>query len=328
MAILFTPKNDAELNALIAQSKSALAKYFHLTPSDRRSEKLRDFICESLGFTHGGYQQLQAVWANASAASAVPAYSFDGMAWRVSLEGSQYRCDGFFSGEVADSLAVLNRVAACLGNEAQDATLSVLITGVVNDPSTVINEAYHPCPIWLHDTVVGYAASPENAATLGGLLQAAHTDFRADFKGSVQKRSSAPYVLLRASSQDSGLHIAFTSLSVVNTFNNRGELVEQGLLLQTERYGEIKIAFIPSSRCYRFNGIDFDFAIAYFDGADQQGLVALPDGTQVHSRRCEFDGEYVTVSKATQVEDDEVYVTFNPTKHHMTMHVAVGVSAS
>ena len=57
----FMPKNDEELNAYIASINSAYGQGldFHVGP--KRSEKLRDVICNHLGFPNG-YQQLQGYW--------------------------------------------------------------------------------------------------------------------------------------------------------------------------------------------------------------------------------------------------------------------------
>lgn len=59
----FMPKNDEELNAYIASINSAYGQGldFHVGP--KRSEKLRDVICNHLGFPNG-YQQLQGYWNN------------------------------------------------------------------------------------------------------------------------------------------------------------------------------------------------------------------------------------------------------------------------
>lgn len=56
------PKNDSELNGLIQSINSAYGKYFDFSVSDKRSNKLRDCICEGLGFKNGGYQQLKDHW--------------------------------------------------------------------------------------------------------------------------------------------------------------------------------------------------------------------------------------------------------------------------
>lgn len=56
------PQNDEELNEFIASMNRAYGKYFDHFIGSNRSLKLRDCICEGLGFTNGGYQQLKAHW--------------------------------------------------------------------------------------------------------------------------------------------------------------------------------------------------------------------------------------------------------------------------
>lgn len=62
MSFTLIPKNDAQLNELISNLNNAYGAYFDFKISDKRSNKLRDCICEGLGFKNGAYQQLQKYW--------------------------------------------------------------------------------------------------------------------------------------------------------------------------------------------------------------------------------------------------------------------------
>lgn len=64
------PQNDIELNALIAEQKPFIKKYFDINITAKSDNKFRDYVCESLlGMTNGGYQQLQASWGAVQSAS-------------------------------------------------------------------------------------------------------------------------------------------------------------------------------------------------------------------------------------------------------------------
>ncbi|MGD1524141.1 hypothetical protein [Vibrio owensii] len=57
------PRNDAELNELIHYHMQFTSKYYSIAPTGEKSDRFRDYICESLlGMTNGGYQQLQSIW--------------------------------------------------------------------------------------------------------------------------------------------------------------------------------------------------------------------------------------------------------------------------
>ena len=70
---ILPPINDAELNKIIDSQKYFIAKYKYASISWKSFSTFRDYICESLlGMSHGGYQQLQAIWkAQASLLKAV-----------------------------------------------------------------------------------------------------------------------------------------------------------------------------------------------------------------------------------------------------------------
>ncbi|MCP4260501.1 MAG: hypothetical protein GY774_23695 [Planctomycetes bacterium] len=62
--VLFIPQNETQFQRYVRLLHRSLAKNFKMQVSLKsRSDKFNNFAAESLGFTHGGYQQLQAYWA-------------------------------------------------------------------------------------------------------------------------------------------------------------------------------------------------------------------------------------------------------------------------
>lgn len=314
MPVIFTPANDAELNHLIAQTQQSLGKYFNLNISERRSEKLRDFVCESLGFTNGGYQQLKATWANKSFAVTPSAQEFE---YRLSLLGSYsyYRRDALVSDILARAFEKFNDVARCLGSEHQsqshDPLYSVRLAAGCETES-LAKKALHA--VWLYDTVVGYTTSKEDAALFGGVIMAACSDFSA-YMGVDKPAGYAPqYLLLRMSGETSGLHIQFDQITVKSTFDAERKLLSQTLCVHNAKYGALEIEFNPKTRCYRFNDIEFDFMIAY-SKSQTAGFACGMNDARTTCTRCEFDGSAISLYPLMadfDAADDEVVWQMTP----------------
>lgn len=286
------PSNNEELNQLIAQTGLALDKYFHIKLSERRSEKLRDFVCESLGFTNGGYQQLQAFWL-----SKTDEFIDNKSHVHLSLSGNGILFDGLFSESILSDLDTLNLIASYFGSKRQSGVNGrELSVDVKTEQINVIPKEY---PIKLSGEIVGYTNTPTNAMILKGMMLSAQCRSPRSLR-SKQPNPSHYFLLLRSSKLnsnfDAGLHVEYLSISVSSKFNSQKELISQTLILFTADYGLIFIPYVPETRCYSLFDMEFDYVAACsgpIDADDDGMLVQLGGNEPIACHRVEVNGDLV-----------------------------------
>lgn len=275
------PTNDAELNALIAQQKVAMQKYFGLNLS-KQPNKLRDCVCEGLGYTNGGYQQLKAEWL-AREENPLKDMVEMGFAAPQELEWNFYVSKGINQPVVREKIKA---VLACLGSEEHAINRCELLS--VQAERWGEERTHYSVPVLICRRIVGYAKTNADAAFLSGVLLEALNLLGAPLFKEVPG-DIYPQLLLRQSSMDHGLLLDFNRITVVN----KGDDWE--LLVETPHYGTLTIDFEPKtaqrSEKFWFNGLPCDFMIAY--SSDEASLTGQ-DGSYTFSR-CEFMGNLLEV---------------------------------
>lgn len=281
------PTNDAELNILIAQQKAAMQKYFGLNLS-KQPNKLRDCVCESLGYTNGGYQQLQSEWH-----ARTENLSSD-MLTMAFVAPQDVEWNFYVSKEIAtpSTLEKVQEVLACLGSESHPINQCKLLMMQAER----INEDRTPysVPVWVYDRIVGYAKTNADAALLAGVLLAARNDLGAPIVLDGAQNALKPQLLLRRSSMRTGLLLEFERVTVAN----KGD--DWQLLVEAPHYGVLTIDFEPKNDlrdevCW-FNGLPCDFMIVYAtaNGSLLTGLTGGSNEPYVFSR-CELIGSSLEV---------------------------------
>lgn len=313
------PSNNTELDHLVAQTKVALDKYFHIKLSDRRSEKLRDFVCESLGFTHGGYQQLQAFWLSNTAEFIDSKFHV-----HLSLHGNNILFDGLFSESIISDLRTLNLIASYFGSKQQSGVNgSSLSVDVKTEQICAISKEY---PIKLNGEIVGYTNSTTNEMVLKGLMLSAQSTSSFALKSKDNTDSAHSFLLLKSSKSnshsaiygsdenlDAGLHIQYLHMGVSSKFNSQEELVSQNLVLWTTDYGLVLIPYVPETRCYSLFGMEFDYVAACSSAIasiDDNGMSFSFGGEKpIKCHRVGINGDLIWCSLRTEGEWSPALVT-------------------
>lgn len=240
------PRNNEELNTLINGMNRAYGKYFGMEVSSSRSQKLRDCICEGIGFTHGAYQQLQAHWESLCEAASCDS--------RAQIVISTKK-----SGLLRERIAYLN--PALLPEqtwaEFSFAVGSVFGSLLIAAPEmTVLTTAQRTdYPVMLCGQPVGFAETHEDAQLFAGLLIGMMYDhsvpsLSAQLGGQWKADS---YIRLRQSSEDLGVCVPFTE--AVFTGN--------AVVLKTPQNEDVTIPYDAEMDVHLFGGLSFDFLIAY-----------------------------------------------------------------
>lgn len=182
------PQNDNELNTLIAQMNASYGRYFSLEVSESRSNKLRDCICEGLGFTNGAYQQLQKYWETKTEQFAVYTRYVNSVSYQFfdALYMSGIR-DPNSSESVVASISSVVMVSQALRSKVLDtlATLSRTSEKVHKNErgwsyddyqglaSSYVAYADMKYPIYVGAIVIGFAKTADYAVLVGGAIHGA-----------------------------------------------------------------------------------------------------------------------------------------------------------
>lgn len=301
--ILSVPKNDNELNSVIASFNAAYDKYFDAGVSSKRSDKLRDCICEGLGFTNGGYQELQASW------DAQMGYDFhdpDAVIGLVSERTGGYQC--VLSKMIA--VAVIEFLCKHFPLSGQGKLLlesefpdeQEFSEGCTwedygwdllqhNDGHNSVIKAHRESgqwfPLYYGQVIIGYAFNLEEASVINAMLRSAAsnkliklsgmgTGNRGDLKYSIQWGSymtdnlenigltKGKYLSLRKEGMSMGILIPFTNVQI-----NENKL--------TVKYGgkTFDIDHNKDRDVVTYNGLEFDFINLYTFGG---GFLSIAQG--------------------------------------------------
>jgi hypothetical protein len=287
---LLAPQNDHQLNIITASFNAAYNKYFDAGISEKRSNKLRDCICEGLGFTNGAYQELQAYWA------AQESFDFSNPDFMVAIVSERlggYQC--VVPKTIATSVVEFLCTYFPQDNE-QLLTEEELPDGQMFD-SDCEHESYgweilylvaeHKdvieirkaagdwFPLYYGTVIIGFVFSKEEADIMNGMLRSAawgkilditdkSTGMRQDLAVQVQwdayinckmyqtELPEGKYVSLRRDGMDNGLMLKFDSA-----------IIDENKLIVRNGSQTFEIHHKQEGDIVVYNGLEFDFINFY-----------------------------------------------------------------
>lgn len=301
--ILSIPQNDHQLTTVINSFNAAYDKYFDAGVSKKRSDKLRDCICEGLGFTNGAYQELQAYWA------AQFAFDFsnpDNIIALVSERTGGYQ--SIFSKAIATSIVeylctnfpLSNTGELLIESELPDDKLfsdgcvwedygwDLLIHDEQHDQIIQKErELGHWLPLYYGQLIIGFAFNKEEADILNAMLKSAAWEKQININGegsgkrqdlqlSIEWKNyvnqsnvstelqSGKYVSLRRESMDASVIINFDSVVIE----------EEQITLHLGGQKQV-LAYDDKKDIVTYQGLEFDFISFYTKG---DGRLSISQG--------------------------------------------------
>jgi hypothetical protein len=283
------PKNDQELNQCVQAMNRAYGKYFNIQMGENRSIKLRDCYCESIGFTNGAYQQLQAFWqsnqydfSNLELAKAIIFEFYGGynfvIAGPIASQVTDYLCinfpndsQGFFDHErLEKELESYSEVSSATWEQFGWDLL--LHDSVHQDIVKKEQSDGNWFPLFYGQIIIGFAFSRKTQILMNGILLSCFADNGIDLKASrnsqnkewnnyldsvslEQKPLSGKYIGLRMSSMESSVYLPFDEI-----------ILDGNKSIITIGKEEIEIEYKKDGNMFVFHDLEFDFlSIYHFD---------------------------------------------------------------
>lgn len=314
------PKNDLELNQCVQAMNRAYGKYFNLEVGENRSNKLRDCYCESIGFTNGAYQQLQAYWkansdydfSDLNLASAIIFEFYGGynfvLASPIASQVMNYFCQHFpnnHEGFLSESGMEVKQDLESFFLDNPDADWEEYGWDILchdSEHQAIVSKEKangNWFPLYYGTMIIGFAFSKDTQLLINGLLISCFIDKALDFsiKQHAENEEWENYVThadlsttgaegkflsLRMDSMESSLYLPFDEL-----------VLDENKAVVTYAGQTYEIAYKKDGGMFVFQDIEFDFLSAYEFTTDK--TLSLHHGDVDLSGNFSFSNHYKEV---------------------------------
>lgn len=298
-SIIRVPQNDQQLDAVTASFNAAYGKYFDAAVSAKKSNNLRDCICEGLGFTNGAYQELQAYWdaqlgfdfANPEFMVAIVSERLGGYQCVVPKTIArgliEFLCTSFpqDSEQLCTESTLPEGELFQSGDTYEDYGWEILHLDSEHQHVVELRKASGDWfPLYYGTMIIGFVFSKEEADIMNAMLRSAswskelsingkNTGMRQDLAVQIQwheytlqhlnktKLLDGKYISLRRESMESSLLIKFDSV-----------VIEETKIVVVDGSQTFDLPYNKEKDVVIYNGLEFDFISFYTNGEQALSL--------------------------------------------------------